>query len=198
MVKLAALILAAGESRRYGTINKLLSPYKDRALIIHICQTVSALPFCDRLMVTGHDHEIIAQYLSHHPIRPVYNPDYKDGMGRSLAYGIAHLRPLQTQGVMIFLADMPDIDTHLCHALIRAFAQSPPQTILRPVCRAQMGHPVIFSADYFSDLQQLQGNQGAAQLIKTYSSHLHLYQTSDPACVFDIDQPIPDSGNAVV
>lgn len=102
------------------------------------------------------------------------------GMGFSIAAGVA-ARP-NASGWLVLPGDMPLVrpDT------LRAVAAAIP---LHPVVFAQhlgrRGHPVGFSAELFSDLVQLTGDEGARRLIARYPSQG--VEVADPGVLIDVD-----------
>jgi len=105
-----------------------------------------------------------------------------EGMGHSIAAGVA-ARP-NADGWLVLPGDMPLIRA----ATLRAVAAAMPQ---QPVVYAQYagrrGHPVAFSAELFSDLVQLSGDDGARRIVARYPS-LGV-DVNDPGVLLDVDTP---------
>jgi molybdenum cofactor cytidylyltransferase len=104
------------------------------------------------------------------------------GMGHSIAAGVA-ARP-NADGWLVLPGDMPLVRP----ASLRAVAAAMPQ---QPVVYAQYagrrGHPVAFSAELFSDLVQLSGDDGARRIVARYPS-LGV-DVDDPGVLLDVDTP---------
>jgi molybdenum cofactor cytidylyltransferase len=192
---LAAILLAAGSSRRYGADNKLLAQVDGSPLILRVATALAAARFKDIIVVTGHDAAPVAQAL--HPVsaalRFVHNPQHHDGMGRSIAVGIAALPP-GIAGVLIAQADMPDVDASLITTLCQRFLTTGRDRITAPWIAdaaggGRHGNPVIWPARLFPDLAALSGDQGGKALIKAAGDAIERVTVNDTSAATDIDTP---------
>ena len=104
--KVAALVLAAGQSRRMGQANKLLAPVDGRPMVAHAVDAMLASRADPVIVVTGHQADAVRAALAGRPVIWAHNPDYASGLSSSLAAGLAAL-PEDAEGVVIGLGDMP-------------------------------------------------------------------------------------------
>jgi molybdenum cofactor cytidylyltransferase len=188
--------LAAGSSRRYGADNKLLASVEGSPLILRVATALAAARFQDVIVVTGHDAAAVAQAL--HPLsgqlRLVHNPQHNDGMGRSIAVGIAALPPY-IDGVLIAQADMPDVDASLITTLCQRFLAAGGDRITVPWIAGdppgggRHGNPVIWPRRLFPELAALSGDQGGKALIKAAGDLIERVTVSDTSAATDIDTP---------
>src|SRR6058998_1959722 len=105
-----AIILAAGESRRMGTLKPLL-PFGSGSVIGQVVRSLQACPIDAVLVVVGHRGAEIAAHLSDFAsfsLRIVENPNYLQGMLTSVQAGMAAAHP-DTTLFLIALADQPSI-----------------------------------------------------------------------------------------
>jgi molybdenum cofactor cytidylyltransferase len=102
------------------------------------------------------------------------------GMGDSIA--VAVRTTSNAQGWLILPADLPLIQSATLLAVAQALQQS---SLVYPMCAGQRGHPVGFGRAYAAQLSHLQGNKGAAQLIRAQAATEII--VSDMGCVTDID-----------
>ncbi|MBM3573838.1 MAG: 4-diphosphocytidyl-2C-methyl-D-erythritol kinase, partial [Alphaproteobacteria bacterium] len=95
MPRIAALILAAGQSTRMGGANKLLADIQGQPMLAHVVQAVGAAKIAEITIVTGHmadEIERVARAAAGaRTLRFVHNPDFAAGLSTSLAAGIAAL-----------------------------------------------------------------------------------------------------------
>lgn len=106
----AAIVLAAGQSLRFGAANKLLALVDGVPLAAHIAGGLSRLPLTQRLAVVS--DEAVSALFEAAGFRIVRNTAPADGLGASLTLGRAALGPANR--VLICLADMPDVsENHL-------------------------------------------------------------------------------------
>ncbi|MQX36572.1 nucleotidyltransferase family protein [Roseospira navarrensis] len=190
--RLAVVLLAAGLGRRMGGPNKLLCDLEGMPVVRR-----AALPFraalpadAPRVVVTGRDAAKVTAALDGLGFSGVYNPDFSDGMGRSIAAGVAAL-PADVDGILIALGDMPGLQADTVHAMRAALSADldPASAILRPMHDGHAGHPVLWGADYRSALAALTGDRGGRDLILQHAGRLRQVVVDDPAVIRDIDQP---------
>ena len=193
---LAAILLAAGSSRRYGADNKLLAEIDGAPLILRAAQALTSTLFHEIIIVTGHDAELVSR-----AVRPlgttmlfVHNPQFNDGMGRSIAVGVAALSA-NVDGVLIAQADMPDVDTSLVAALCQRFLAAGRDVITVPwiasdgASGGRQGNPVIWPRRLFPDLAALSGDQGGKALIQAEGDAVERVIIHDSSAATDIDTP---------
>jgi len=112
-------------------------------------------------------------------------PNAAQGMGASLAWGVARSR--QADGWLIALADMPWIRPETFRAV--AETVTGPNVIAAPVYRGSRGHPVAFGRDHGRALMALSGDEGARRLLAGFSREVILLPSEDSGVVRDIDLP---------
>ena len=102
------------------------------------------------------------------------------GMGYSIAAGVA-ARP-HAQGWLVLPGDMPLVLPATLRAVAQGLAQSP---VVYAQHHGRRGHPVGFAAELYSELVQLQGDEGARRVSARYPSvGLEL---ADPGVLVDVD-----------
>ena len=126
-----------------------------------------------------------AQLLAEAGLQVITNPHARDGMGTSIACGVA--ASPDAAGWIIALADMPYIPVTVIQALADALAHG--ADIVAPVFRGQRGHPVGFAARHGRALQSLRGDHGARTIIELHRDTLMLIETGDRGVINDIDTP---------
>ncbi|WP_423066106.1 nucleotidyltransferase family protein [Devosia sp. CN2-171] len=150
--------------KRTGSVNKLANSWQGRPLLDHLLRTIAEADFADCIVVTGAAYRSdIFGLLARAPhAREAFNQDADQGMGTSIAVGIAAIAgaPL---GAFICLGDMPLVTTsdfgNLAAALTREV------TVVRPTYNGLPGHPVLFGRRHFGQLARLEGDTGASSII---------------------------------
>ena len=104
--KISAILLAAGESRRMGDINKLHMPIDGLPLLRRSVETLLAAELGDIVVVLGHDRANTQTLLKGLPVNTVFNQDYESGQMTSVHCGLGSLRQA-FEGVIIALGDQP-------------------------------------------------------------------------------------------
>lgn len=184
--RIAAVILAAGQSRRMGDQNKLLLPYRGQPLIAHC--VAQARDLSDIIVVTGHQAEKVRQAVSCKRARFVHNAGYEDGMSGSLKAGLAAVAP-DYDAMLVMLGDMPDISREILSSIIAAYAPDQGRDIIIPVHQGRRGNPVLWGRAFFAAFEDITGDQGAKSLLTTYGPHVHEVESHSPAIFRDVDSP---------
>jgi molybdenum cofactor cytidylyltransferase len=161
------LVLASGRGERFlasgGTTHKLRALLHGKPVLAHTLDAVraSGLPF--HLEDAGHP-----------------------GMGDSIAAAV-RAAPSDT-GWLILPGDLPMVQPETLRLVALALAGGQARVVV-PVMDEQRGHPVGFSATYRDALLALQGDQGAAAVLRAAAAQGQLLrlQVSDRGCVGDID-----------
>ncbi|MDR2874588.1 MAG: nucleotidyltransferase family protein [Methylobacillus sp.] len=190
MPDIAAIILAAGSSRRFGA-DKLLHPVGEMPLAAR-----SLLPWLrvfDHVTVvaradSGKLQNAVAQALGAERAERIYwklCADADLGMSASLIAGVAARR--DASGWLIGLADMPAVPDAVIAEVASAIASDAP--LAAPFFHEKRGHPVGFSARYLDDLLALDGDAGARKILERDAEKLHRIATDDPGILLDIDRP---------
>ena len=184
---LAAIVLAAGFSRRMGGENKLLKPLAGRPLIGHALENVGALGLGQLVVVLGRSSEAVAPLLP--PFATVArNARAGEGMGTSLAAG-ATMLDRSLAGAFVVLGDMPFVARTDYEALASAFRSEGGEAICIPVHDGRRGHPVLFPAQHFPALARCEGDSGARHILADPSTRLREVENCSPGVLLDFDDP---------
>lgn len=181
---IAALVLAAGLSRRMGR-QKLLLDVEGKPLLRRSVEGVLG-HVDDTLVVTGPDDALLRAVLQELPVRFAVNPRPEDGQGSSIAAGVAVLAP-GTRAVIVTLGDQPQLPPDVVPALLDTFHRSD-KPIVAPVYRGTQGTPVVFAAEVFGELARLTGDAGAKRVVRRDPSRVALVPF-DVAMPGDVDTP---------
>jgi len=190
MGKLGAILLAAGRSSRFGSGNKLVTNIDGRPMVRATADALlGAGCIDDVLVVTGHDAEAVEKVLEGLPVRFIYNSDWHDGMGSSIARGIAAL-PATLDGVAIVPGDMPFLTSRLVETLGARFRECHGQSAVFPATPAgEQRNPVLWPRRYFGRLKTLSGPEGAKSVMSELSESCSPVLTRDEKALRDVDVP---------
>jgi molybdenum cofactor cytidylyltransferase len=181
----AALMLAAGYSRRFGTDKRRATLADGRSLLA----ASLALP-CSMLeevwLVLRPDESITELGLPAN-IKLVQHPLTAQGMGHSLAAGAERLlAESRADAVAIFLADMPAIRRDSLETL---FAHASANAIVLPSYQGKRGHPVLFGRAFWPQLATLSGDAGAKPVLQQHPEAVRIVELNEPGVLQDIDTP---------
>ena len=183
--RIAAIVLAAGASQRFGPKNKLLEEIDGLPLVAHATDAAIGAGADPVLVITGHEADAVRSALADRRVHFVHNERHRDGMGSSIAAGASALE--DADGVLIVLGDMPSLRSHHVRSVLEALAESGPGAICLPRHAGQRGHPVGFGRDFFDDLARLRGDVGARALLETHPDAVVELELNDPAVLLDLD-----------
>lgn len=186
--KIAAIVLAAGRSSRMGEDNKLVAQIRGKALVRHAVDAVLESAAGSVVVVTGFEAEKIAENLKGLPVSMVHNDDFAQGISSSLKSGLAALAD-DMDGVIVCLADMPDINADHLNRLIRAFDPDQGRSVCVASYAGQRGNPVLWSRRFFPEMMELSGDEGARKLLHAHERYVHLVDVESDAVLRDVDTP---------
>ncbi|MEM7214263.1 MAG: molybdopterin-binding/glycosyltransferase family 2 protein [Pseudomonadota bacterium] len=184
--KTAAVVLAAGQSRRMGVMNKMTSKLNDKPMVRHVVEAAVASKCDDVIVVTGFEPEAVREAVGHIDCRFIYNPEFPDGLSRSLAAGISSVQS-EYSNALVLLGDMPFVDASAINRILDAAEDNRGQIIMA-TANGKRGNPVLWPASFFSELQQIEGDVGARHIIGANLASVCEVELGDVASI-DIDTP---------
>ena len=185
---ISAVLLAAGMSRRMGTVNKLLASVQGQPMVCRVADRLLATRVDEVIVVTGHESEKVQEVLADRPVKFVHNADYASGLSSSLAAGVNALTA-KTQAALICLADMPELESEQMNQLLDAYDPPSGALICVPTFNGKRGNPVLWDQVYFSDMSEIQGDVGARHLIGQHTQSVVEVPMQNSGVVFDVDSP---------
>lgn len=183
----AALVLAAGQSRRMGGPNKLLAMLDGKPLVRRAAEAALASRASSVTVVTGHQADRVRDALAGLDVEFVHNPDFGLGLSSSLRTGIAAVPPA-VDGALVCLADMPGVTAPIIDRLIATFRPEEGARIVVPTANGKRGNPVLWSKAYFEALRNVAGDVGARHLIGENSDAVVEVELGQ-AVALDLDTP---------
>ena len=179
---IVGVLLAAGSATRFGSA-KLLVELGDGQCIAEVA-CARLCPAVDRLIaVVRPDDSALAARLAAAGAEIGLFADAHEGMGASLAYGVA--QTADADGWLIALADMPLVVS--ADALRIADALRAGAAIAVPVSSGQRGHPVGFARKYGTELKTLSSDHGARSVLARHPSDIVEIPVSTASSWLDVD-----------
>lgn len=183
----AAIVLAAGQSRRMGGPNKLLAKFDGVPLARQIAERALVSKADPVIVVTGHRAEDIGEALKGLDVTFVHNPDFADGLATSLKTGLSAV-PERVGGALVLLADMPGVTTAIIDRLIDAFRARAAPAIVLPTFAGKRGNPVLWARAFFPELMAVSGDTGARHLLSLHEEAVERVEIG-AAAGLDVDTP---------
>jgi len=186
---LAAILLAAGASQRFGVDNKLLADIGGRPLVRGVVDEIQESGVADVTVVTGCEAPLIEDALAGLAVTFVHNAGWQGGMGSSIASGVTALGN-RYAGAFIVPGDMPYLKADLFRTLARAFHSRDAQMIVYPALPdGAQRNPVLWPLRFFSALAALKGPQGGRALLQSLKTECVAETVEDARLFADIDTP---------
>lgn len=195
--RVAAIVLAAGDSTRMGGTNKLLETLGDSPIVTRVVDVALASGAWPVVVVTGHQGERVAAALGKRSVELTPNRLWQEGMATSLAAGIEAVEG-RVEGALICLGDMPRVMSADLTTLIEAFrddlyhlgrrASDVPRLAWIPVHDGRRGNPVLWAAHGFPGLRALRGDRGAKGLLDELVAQVREVPAG-PGVLLDVDTP---------
>ncbi|MCY0884243.1 MAG: nucleotidyltransferase family protein, partial [Acidianus infernus] len=173
-MKIGAVILAAGESKRFGK-NKLLEKINGKSIIENVLENVDI----ERVIVVGKYAEELLPYLKNEIV--IYNPKWKEGISSSIKLGLRFFQ--NYDGVLIVLGDMPFVKREDIHKIINTFNLDCNAVI--PTYKGNWGNPVLLNRKIFDKVMEITGDEGAKKILKTTENLC--FAECDYGVIVDID-----------
>ncbi len=184
---LAAVILAAGESRRMGFPKALLDCGGRTFLEQLLSVTCHPRVGWQRVVLGAHAAEI-QQRLKLPADLIVLNPAWGRGQLSSIRAALKALEPLPTEGILVAPVDHPLVRAATVARLIEAF-DAHPDAIIVPRYGGRRGHPVAFSRVFYTALYEAPDDTGARAVLWNHPQSVIEEDIDDPGVVADIDDP---------
>lgn len=186
--RVAAIVLAAGRSSRMAGATKLLEPIGGEPIVRRVAGTALKSGADPVIVVTGFDAARIAEAVHDLKVSIVHNPAFAEGLSSSLRAGLGALPPA-SDGALILLGDMPEIESSDLAALMAVFAAKDRQAICVPVRHGRRGNPVLWGAAHFAEMMSLSGDVGAKPLMARHGEHVTEVPARSNGIFADVDTP---------
>ncbi len=182
----AAVVLAAGGSSRFGQPKQLLE-WEGRPLVAHIADIAWAAGLSPVIVILGAAAERITPVLSGRPLQLLTNYRWEEGLSSSLALGISALPP-EVEAAVFLQIDQPLLTPRFLQALVERWKESG-RSIVVPTWQDRPGSPVLFARSHFAELARLQGDVGGRTLIADHPDAVATLPLDDPSPLDDADTP---------
>jgi len=182
--RVAGIVLAAGEARRYGS-QKLLAPLRGLPLLQHAVDAACASSLSPVVIVLGADSDGITAQLEPRRARIVRNPDYVSGQASSLRTGVGALGT-EADAAVVLLGDQPGVTAALLEALVARQRETGAVAVLC-VQDGRRSPPTFLHGDLWPEIAALRGDVGAREVLARRSDVATLNVERAFAKLDDID-----------
>jgi CTP:molybdopterin cytidylyltransferase MocA len=181
---IAAIILAAGRSKRMGAFKPLL-PFGNQTVIESCIDYLhrGGVPTESIVVVLGHRSEEVINRLGDLSVQFVLNPDPDSQMTASIHAGLGKVPT--AKAILIALADHPAVPPTVVSTLIAEWRNG--SRLIIPTWQNRGGHPVLVDLHYRDELQTLDPNLGLKALFAAHRDELKRLPVDSPFIARDMD-----------
>jgi molybdenum cofactor cytidylyltransferase len=187
-MRLGAVLLAAGEGRRMGGMNKLALQMQGVPLLKRALFALSGAGVDEVAVVLGHHADALEPMVREFPVTVVHNARASDGLMSSVHAGLAGL-PGSYDAVLVCLADQPLLNTQDIEALIGAFKKRETGMAVVPRVKGRRGNPIILDWNARDEILAGEADLGCRQLLERHPEQVSSFDTDNDHYIVDLDTP---------
>jgi len=187
MKRIAAVVLAAGQSRRMGR-PKMTLPWGDTTVIGQVVSVLHAAKVGPIVVVTGAARAQVEACLRGLPAQAVHNPRFaEEEMVASLQAGLQAL-PLQVDAALVVLGDQPQIETGVVRAVAQAYDEPPePPVLIVPSYKMRRGHPWLVGRELWQAILDLSPAETLRDFLNRHATRIHYLNLDTSSILADLD-----------
>ena len=185
--RIAAVLLAAGESTRMGRLKALL-PWHGTTLIQYQVSALLEAGVSEVVVVLGYRAETLRPLVEAYPnVSVVLNLRYRTGKSSSVKAGLRHISQ-DTEGILVLAVDQPRSVTVVREVMAAHRQLGAPITY--PAYKGKGGHPIVFSAQLLPEMQAIRESRaGLREVVGRHRSEVSKIEMDDPDVLLDLNRP---------
>jgi len=181
--KVAALLLAAGQSRRMGAFKPLL-PFGESTVIESCIANLRGASVDEIIVVVGHRADEVREHLQNANVTFALNDDPASEMSVSIARGVEQVSA-QRDALLIALVDHPAVSSDTIKTIVDAWFEG--AQFVQPEFNGRGGHPVLIDLKYRHELRHLDPQKGLRALFDAHRDQVRRLAVDSPFVARDMD-----------
>ena len=182
-----AILLAAGQSKRMKSENKLIKLYKNKPLINYSLNVLKKSKVNKIIIVLGHQHKEVKKIIKKNKkIIFTYNKNYKKGMASSIKIGLKKISK-NDKGFIVAQADMPFVKQSDINKICRSI-NSKKFLIHALKYKNRVGNPIGFDSSLIKKFKNIKGQFGAKFMVKRLKNRTNFIKTMSIKSFKDFDK----------
>jgi len=164
--RVAAVLLGAGTSSRFGPEDKLMAELRGKPVIAHTLETIASLPFAELVAVVRSPEQapVIHRKLERRGYTTLVNDRPEEGISGSIVRAVEHVLPIaRCRGILICLGDMPNVPQSHYNRI--CLAAEDVRSVVASTDGFSSSPPAFIGRKHFPELLALRGDQGARALL---------------------------------
>ena len=182
-----AILLAAGQSKRMKSENKLIKLYKNKPLINYSLNVITKSKVNKIIIVLGHQHKELKKIIKKNKkIIFTYNKNYKKGMASSIKNGLKKISK-NDKGFIVAQSDMPFVKQSDINKICRSI-NSKKFLIHALKYKTRVGNPIGFDSSLIKKFKNIKGQLGAKFMVKRLKNRTNFIKTMSIKSFKDFDK----------
>ena len=182
-----AILLAAGQSKRMKSENKLIKLYKNKPLINYSLNVLKKSKVNKIIIVLGHQHKEVKKIIKKNKkIIFTYNKNYKKGMASSIKIGLKKISK-NNKGFIIAQSDMPFVKQSDINKICRSI-NSKKFLVHALKYKNRVGNPIGFDSSLIKKFKNIKGQFGAKFMVKRLKNRTNFIKTMSIKSFKDFDK----------
>ena len=182
-----AILLAAGQSKRMKSENKLIKLYKNKPLINYSLNVLTKSKVNKIIIVLGHQHKELKKIIKKNKkIIFTYNKNYKKGMASSIKNGLKKISK-NDKGFFVAQSDMPFVKQSDINKICRSI-NSKKFLIHALKYKTRVGNPIGFDSSLIKKFKNIKGQFGAKFMVKRLKNRANFIKTMSIKSFKDFDK----------
>ena len=182
-----AILLAAGQSKRMKSENKLIKLYKNKPLINYSLNVLTKSKVNKIIIVLGHQHKELKKIIKKNKkIIFTYNKNFKKGMASSIKIGLKKISK-NDKGFIVAQSDMPFVKQSDINKICRSI-NSKKFLIHALKYKTRVGNPIGFDSSLIKKFKNIKGQFGAKFMVKRLKNRTNFIKTISIKSFKDFDK----------